>query len=415
MARFQTHSRTLTHAEKGKYEKNKLHASDFSAFFAAIGLILMVIENEQVINGTYTVDSEASNIVKSFITLSTFCLLICVCCYHFYDIHLTDWRQDLTFTQICIIIIQLILYGVHPVPGDTRFTWTVDPVDEPPKTVIYRVDVILSLVMSSRFYLFLQTYLLHLRMFDYKFYYIGKVNQVEFDLYFKLKTLMTFYPGRVLLVFNAIWLVTSAWYLRISEGAFNENFLDMGNSLWCIIITFLTIGYGDLYPNTVLGRTITILTGFVGIASSSFLITVFKNKLELTKAEELVQNYISKNTNKYEVKNTAALVIQRAWRTHRKRKNEKKKFFGEHWLLRRILNCDIKKFKDAKLDRKKQKFENDHSLEIKQENLMQIQTNVLQTVKEMQKMQKIYTEKMVKLEEAINSLQTKPNNLAINV
>ncbi len=33
--------------------------------------------------------------------------------------------------------------------------------------------------------------------------------------------------------------------------------------MWCVLVTFLTIGYGDIVPVTPLGRVIVSLTGFV--------------------------------------------------------------------------------------------------------------------------------------------------------
>jgi len=35
----------------------------------------------------------------------------------------------------------------------------------------------------------------------------------------------------------------------------------MFNSMWMIIVTFLSIGYGDIVPNTHCGRVIAVFTG----------------------------------------------------------------------------------------------------------------------------------------------------------
>jgi len=49
------------------------------------------------------------------------------------------------------------------------------------------------------------------------------------------------------------------------QREFDPKFNDLGNCLWLVAVTFLTIGYGDLTPVTVLGRSICIFTGFMGI------------------------------------------------------------------------------------------------------------------------------------------------------
>jgi len=35
----------------------------------------------------------------------------------------------------------------------------------------------------------------------------------------------------------------------------------MFNSMWMIIVTFLSIGYGDIVPNTHCGRVVAVFTG----------------------------------------------------------------------------------------------------------------------------------------------------------
>ena len=46
---------------------------------------------------------------------------------------------------------------------------------------------------------------------------------------------------------------------------FNGTFKDFSHCTWMIIVTFLTVGYGDLTPLTFIGRTIAMVTGFVVI------------------------------------------------------------------------------------------------------------------------------------------------------
>ena len=137
------------------------------------------------------------------------------------------------------LTIELIVCSIHPIPGDFRFDWTITPIQPGTKsasqfTVNYRVDIILSLIMVLRVYLFLRAYLLHMKMFHGKFLVIGNFNAVNFDIGFKIKTLMTFFPGRVLLIFTVMLFIVSSWYLRLTERGHEPLFNDLGNCFWCI-------------------------------------------------------------------------------------------------------------------------------------------------------------------------------------
>ena len=67
---------------------------------------------------------------------------------------------------------------------------------------------------------------------------------------------------------------------------------DYSNSLWMIIVTFLGVGYGDLVPNTYCGRAIAILSGIMGVSTSSMVVAVIARKLELTRAENHVHVFM---------------------------------------------------------------------------------------------------------------------------
>src|SRR6218665_1709929 len=54
-------------------------------------------------------------------------------------------------------------------------------------------------------------------------------------------------------------LVLSNVFLLFSYHS--EKHRNLLNSMWLIAITFLSVGYGDIVPNTYCGRAITVCTG----------------------------------------------------------------------------------------------------------------------------------------------------------
>ena len=51
------------------------------------------------------------------------------------------------------------------------------------------------------------------------------------------------------------------------------------NCFWCIIITMTTIGYGDYFPRTILGRSIIVLASISGVFMVSILVVALTNTL----------------------------------------------------------------------------------------------------------------------------------------
>ena len=52
----------------------------------------------------------------------------------------------------------------------------------------------------------------------------------------------------------------------VEKGAQPEVFKNIGDSMWWAVITFTTVGYGDIYPVTPIGRILCAFISFVGIA-----------------------------------------------------------------------------------------------------------------------------------------------------
>jgi hypothetical protein len=87
-------------------------------------------------------------------------------------------------------------------------------------------------------------------------------------------------PLRAIFVVFVITLIFLGVGLKLSEGVLLRNnpklpatgFEDYANCFWCVFITMGTIGYGDYFPKTILGRGIIFATALTGIFLSSILI-----------------------------------------------------------------------------------------------------------------------------------------------
>ncbi|XP_041436372.1 small conductance calcium-activated potassium channel protein 2 isoform X1 [Xenopus laevis] len=315
------------------FEKRK-RLSDYALIFGMFGIVVMVIETE-LSWGAYDKGSLYSLALKCLISLSTIILLGLIIVYHAREIQLfmvdngaDDWRIAMTYERIFFICLEILVCAIHPIPGNYTFTWSARlAFSYAPSTTTADVDIILSIPMFLRLYLIARVMLLHSKLFtDASSRSIGALNKINFNTRFVMKTLMTICPGTILLVFSiSLWII-AAWTVRACERYHDQqdvtsNFL---GAMWLISITFLSIGYGDMVPNTYCGKGVCLLTGIMGAGCTALVVAVVARKLELTKAEKHVHNFMMDTQLSKRVKNAAANVLRETWLIYKNTKLVKK-------------------------------------------------------------------------------------------
>uniref|UniRef100_A0A8C9RD66 Potassium intermediate/small conductance calcium-activated channel, subfamily N, member 1a n=1 Tax=Scleropages formosus TaxID=113540 RepID=A0A8C9RD66_SCLFO len=239
-----------------------------------------------------------------------------------------DWKIAMTYERIFFIALELLVCAVHPIPGRYVFTWSARlAFTYAPSLVVADVDLVLSIPMFLRLYLIARVMLLHSKLLtDASSRSIGALNKISFNTRFIMKTLMTICPGTVLLIFSVSSWILAAWTVRVCERYHDKegvtsNFL---GAMWLISITFLSIGYGDMVPHTYCGKGVCLFTGIMGAGCTALVVAVVARKLELTKAEKHVHNFMMDTQLCKQVKNTAANVLRETWLIYKHTKLVKK-------------------------------------------------------------------------------------------
>uniref|UniRef100_A0A7I5E506 Uncharacterized protein n=1 Tax=Haemonchus contortus TaxID=6289 RepID=A0A7I5E506_HAECO len=103
--------------------ERRRHMSDRALFFAVVGIVLMIIENELNAAGIVSTGSFASLCLKSLIIGSTIVLLVFVAYFHIIEVQLfmnanaaDDWRVALTLRRLAQIGAELFLCALCPLP-----------------------------------------------------------------------------------------------------------------------------------------------------------------------------------------------------------------------------------------------------------------------------------------------------------
>lgn len=132
--------------------------------------------------------------------------------------------------------------------------------------------------------------------------FIGSFTNIEFTDLFYIKTWLRENPFQALGVAVLVLLFTCSYMLYLLERTHPVDcFTDSGkfstyqNCLWLIIITVFTVGYGDLSPQTDLGRVIAVVASLCGLILAATLIGLVHQYLTLNNDEASVLKFIAEH------------------------------------------------------------------------------------------------------------------------
>lgn len=106
------------------------------------------------------------------------------------------------------------------------------------------------------------------------------------DIVFSVRGQFKETPNLVLGITALISTNVIALMLRIYERPLAEvsgqRFDKYPSAMWCIIVTMSTVGYGDLFPKTILGRILGAFTCIWGVICTSCMVVTLSSTLEFT-------------------------------------------------------------------------------------------------------------------------------------
>jgi hypothetical protein len=78
------------------------------------------------------------------------------------------------------------------------------------------------------------------------------------------------------------------------DGTLNKEYF-YTDYIWLTFITLMTVGYGDMYPNTEQGKFIIMIVSIGGLFLTATLVGVINNVLELTFQEKNVISILNRD------------------------------------------------------------------------------------------------------------------------
>ena len=135
---------------------------------------------------------------------------------------------------------------------------------------------------------------------------------------FAIKSLMKTTPTRLNIIFLFLLIFWFGEAVRICENPLTRVVPDMPfnyiNSMWTVVLTMTTVGYGDIYPRTTLGRLVIFFCSIFGVIVISLIVVTVQNSLEMTNVESKAYTVIKKIQLTQTMRDRAAMVIGKASR-----------------------------------------------------------------------------------------------------
>lgn len=111
-----------------------------------------------------------------------------------------------------------------------------------------------------------------------------------------------------------VTLIAFSYQLRLFERHVNSNFSHITTAMWNMMITMLTIGYGDVYPKSHMGRLIGIVIASWGSFYVSLFVVALNNILEFESPEKKAFMLLARLLAKEDLRLEAARCLGAAYR-----------------------------------------------------------------------------------------------------
>ena len=377
---------------------------------------------------TFSPESATVTICRYISSSLTIVLLICIFAHYLIMLQINKYKlmckiEDNLYTTgyMKYLILELVLNFIHTPPFLDGY-WNI-PQRTATQDAQINIDCILTIILLfARSYQLLKISAFHSKWYNYKTEKICHECNTPLNYMFSIKAEFKENPFRLVLLCLLGSIFIFGYAIRSIEMFFmngGENPLDwryFWNGMWCVIITMATVGFGDFYPISTIGRALIVIACFWGTFLISLMVAALSMSIEFNMQESISYQSIKADEFEIEYGITCTKLIQTGMRYYWHCKKATNENYESDELFRQIksklylklknyieLFRQLRKNKDEKLqslliDMSLSKIDNNLTYEL---DKIKDQIYCVETVKNMleeyNKNQKIIKEKALEL------------------
>lgn len=189
-------------------------------------------------------------------------------------------------------------------------------------------EIVLALVFLKTYYLFKFLYEISYFNTDKSRFYCD-LFLIGSKFNFTMKAILKRRPFSSIFIVVLLTTLLFGMLVHLYEQSVEDSpLISTWNSLWLMAVTESTVGYGDLVPQTHLGRSTLVLTTLIGYFIYSYTTLIVKTTCEFTTKEyNLYSALKSKKITYKKLRHLAATLIQTWFRLLLKRKKKLSSIF----------------------------------------------------------------------------------------
>lgn len=185
------------------------------------------------------------------------------------------------------MVIEMLIMGVFCPPYlDYEFSGTMLN-----GTYTYSIEIIISILSMLRILQIIRIYIYFSIWLSPEAHDLGKKLNIAPTFIFALKSDLKFQPQLILVPTIGMLVLIMGYAVRnlerpyVSDTKCSLDFEFLTNGFWLAIVSMCTIGYGDGYPSTHLGRFIMVLTAGISLVAISLYIVALNIATMLSKEQ----------------------------------------------------------------------------------------------------------------------------------
>ena len=180
--------------------------------------------------------------------------------------------------------------------------------------VKYNINDFLLVIMLLRAYYFIKFFILCSNYYGARADRICKMMGKRSGYLFSFKCLLISKTMTTLIFITILICIIFSYILKVIEGPVfllnkkinNENnHMQYLNCFWDVLVTMTTVGYGDYFPKSVLGRFVVLIVTILGTIIMALNINNFQSKTELNDDDRHTLDLIQRLERKDEIKDLA--------------------------------------------------------------------------------------------------------------